>query len=378
MVISALPGLNTPNRATQKASPSKPSSKTGGRGSDGLNGIYWVGADGNIYTRGNDGQVKNYGKGIGIAQNGFDAANGSSELFRKVDSPDGGPSGESPAGNSGAGAPSGRGGGGGSGISYPDMSGAIKILRENIAGLDPIYGANVENANKAYQTSNNERISRFNSSKAQSDQSNISNDQTVLGSRNAIEKSTRQSADSIQSILGSLGMGGSTANKALSAIADKSNADTNTANYGYGQNKQSILQSWNDYVNQDANQQAQLTDKKNYDIAQAGISRATAKKDYLGQIATNEVNGGIGNGSSVLGDIAGLNTEIGNLSKINNTYTGTTPTYKAPEIGAILGPNQPAYSIATGAPTGTGTGLAPKIVKVNPQDSTNDKYGITA
>jgi len=267
---------------------------------------------------------------------------------------------------------------GGGGTAYPDLSGAISILRSNIAGLDPIYASSVENANKSYETSNNERLSRFATTKAQSDDSALSNDQTVLTARNSIGKNTRVSADSIASILGAIGMGGSTTNKALTTIADKSNDDGNVASYAYGKNKQSILQSWNDYVNQDENQQKQLVDKKNYDIAQAEIARATAKKDYLTQIATNEVNGGIGNGSSVLNEIAGLNTDIGNFSKVNTTYDGKTPVYKAPDVGTILGPNLPSYSVA---PTGAGNPLAPKIVKVNPQnDGTEDKtkYGITS
>lgn len=375
MAISPFPSLTIPSAATQKKTSTSAAKST--VGSDGLNGVYWVGSDGNIYAKDNAGKVTNFGKGLGVAQNGFDAAGGSSESFRKIDDPN--PGKASGGGGGGATAAAAPGGGGGGGISYPDLSGAIAILRSNIAGLDPIYNSSVANAESAYTTANNERISKFNSTKDQSDQSGISNDQTVLTSRNSIGKNTRASADSIASILGSLGMGGSTTNKALSTIADKSNDDSNTANYTYGKNKQSILQAWNDYVNQDANQQAQLTDQKNYGIAQAGIARATAKKDYLSQIATNEVNGGTGDGTDVLGDIAGLNTEIGNLSKVNNTYTGVTPTYKAPDIGTILGPNLPSYSVTPGTATNP---LAPKIVKVNPQSdddtTTKDKYGITS
>ena len=177
-------------------------------------------------------------------------------------------------------------------------------------------------------------------------------------------------------------MGGSTTNKALTTIADKSNDDSNTANYSYGKNKQGILQAWNDYVGQDENQKLQLNDQKTFNIAQAGIQRDTAKKDYLTQIASNEVNSGIGNGTGVLGEIAGLNRNIGELSNVKNTYTGATPVYKAPEIGSILGPNLPSYSVATGDGTGANP-LAPRIVKVNPQngdDPTNEKtkYGITS
>lgn len=320
------------------------------------------------------------GKGIGAGARGFDAQLGSSDSFRQISDPNPGKSGGGGGGVTTQ-APAGGGGGGG-GVSYPDLSGAIKILRENIAALDPIYAASVANAENAYQTANNERIGKFNTTKNQSDESNLNNDQTVLTSRNAIGKNLRGSSDNILSILGSLGMSGSTSNKALNAIAEKSNDDSNTANYSYGKNKQSILQAWNDYVNQDATQQLQLNDQKNYNIAQAGISRDTAKKDYLTQIATNEVNGGIGDGTSVLGEIAGLNKNIGELSNIKNTYTGVTPTYKAPDIGTILGPNLPSYSVAT-TDGQVENPLAPKIVKVNPQngdDPTKDKtkYGITA
>ena len=55
-------------------------------GSDGLYGVYWVGADGNVYTQGNDGRVASQGKAINAHNAGFDASL-SSGAYRRIDDP---------------------------------------------------------------------------------------------------------------------------------------------------------------------------------------------------------------------------------------------------------------------------------------------------
>lgn len=264
--------------------------------------------------------------------------------------------------------------GGGGGTVYPDLSGAIDLLRQNISALDPIYQADVANAIKSYDVSQNERKSNYDKSKVASDASGVSNDQTVLNSRNAINKNARMSSEDILSILGALGMNGSTTTKALGTVADKSNENMNSTNYDYGKNKQSILQSWNDFVNADANQGKQIEDTKNYAVAQAGITRDTGKKNYLGQIASNKIAMGNFNTSDILGEMAGINSNIASLTNVPKAYTGVTPTYTAPAISTILGQNLAKFDVAAGD-----KGVkkaAPKLIKVNEQTPTGDKYGL--
>lgn len=263
--------------------------------------------------------------------------------------------------------------GGGSGVVYPDLSGAIAILEKNIAGLDPIYQAQVKKAIENYNIAENERKSAYAKAEGENKSGVLSNDQDVLMSRNAINKNARVASENILSILGALGMTGSTTKNALSSVADTSNTNLNEANYGYGKNKQSLLQSWNDYVNQDTNQQKQLADTKAYDIAQAGIERETSRKDLLGQIASNKINMGQFDTSDITNKIAAANTKIGELSNVPRTYTGETPKYTAPAISTLLGQNMARFDVKLDKAKGRAT---PKLVKVNEQTGTGDKYGL--
>jgi len=327
------------------------------------NGVFWIGADGKVYVKGSQGT-----NAAGTADKNT-ATYWGNKGFSQIADP-----------NTGASiTPAPVGDGSGGGVVYPDMQGAIDILRQNISSLDPLYQTEVAKAIQAYDTSNNERLSAFNTNKATSDSKGIANDSTVLNSRNAINKNARMSSADIMSILGAMGVNGTGVGDALSVIANKSNTDTNAANLVYGQNKQNLLQSWNDYVNQDANQQRQLTDVKSNSIAQAGMNRATAKKTNLQDIAANMSASGNFNTSGILGELAGVNKDYNNLAgSVVPTYTGVTPTYAAPSISSILGPNQTAFNV-TGGTTGTSGGVTPaKLVKVNPQSTApNDKYGIT-
>jgi hypothetical protein len=56
-------------------------------GSDGKYGVYWVGANKNVYVKGNDGKVVNQGKLIKDYGNGFDTDRFSSEAYRKIADP---------------------------------------------------------------------------------------------------------------------------------------------------------------------------------------------------------------------------------------------------------------------------------------------------
>jgi hypothetical protein len=256
--------------------------------------------------------------------------------------------------------------------SYPDLSSAIEFLRQNIAALDPLYQTKVARAIESYDIAMNERNTNFNKAKSASDESAISNDQSVLQSRNAIDKNARMSSEDIMSILGAIGMGGSTRNKALSTIADKSNSNMNEANYGYGKNKRSILQSWNDFMNEDSNQQKQIADTKNFDIAEAGIARDTSKKSILQQIASNKLEMGQGI-DDITGEMAGLDKNIADLSGVKKSYTGITPTYAAPSISEILGQNLSRFDVGVSK---AGKKSAPKLIKVNEQTGDGSKYGL--
>lgn len=262
--------------------------------------------------------------------------------------------------------------GSGGGVEYPDLSGAIALLMQNLGLYDPLYEKSVARADEDYKIAENERLANFNSAKQASDTSAIDNDSSVLQSRNAINKNARLSAEQVMSILGALGMGGSTRVKALSSIADKSNTNMNEANYGYGKNKQSILQSWNDFINKDKNQQKQIVDAREYAKAQAGIARDTGKKDILTQIAGNKIQMGQGTDNET-NQIAGLNQNITNLSGVPRTYTGETPTYSAPAISSLLGQNMARFDVSAGQ---NNKKSAPKLIKVNEQSGKDNKYGL--
>lgn len=337
--------MNRSYASTPQPEPTKPASSSNNNlvGPDGKLGVFWVGQDDNIWVRDNNGVIKNIGKNGTVDVSNYRQV----DDWNQLNPPE--PTNE-----------------------YPDLSGAIALLEENIKGLDPIYQAEVKRAIEDYNTANAERLSAFNKTKQASDETAVTNDQTVLNSRNAINKNARIASEDILSILGALGMTGSTTNKALGTIADRSNENMNSSNYEYGKNKQNILQSWNDYVAQDKNQQKQLADQREYNKAQAGIKKASSMKDYLTQIAANKINMGQGIGD-INSKVAEANRQIADLSGVKKTYTGVTPTYTAPAISQLLGQNMSRFDIKAANPNKPSK---PKLVKVNEQTGSGDKYGL--
>jgi len=324
-------------------------------------GVYWIGQDGNVWFKTSSG-TKNMGKPTNVHPYGFDSEMFSASATRIADP-------LAPNNTNSTNVQYTDGGG----IVYPDLSGAIAMLEQNIKELDPIYQAKIKKAIENYNIAEKERQAAYDSTKAASDASGVTNDQTVLQDRNAINKNARMAQEDILSILGALGMTGSTTQKAIGSIADKSNEGLNTSNYQYGKNKQNILQSWNDYVGQDANQRKQLVDAREYEKAQAGIEKASAEKDYLSQIASNKVNMGQFDTSDILARMAGAGKQIAELSNVPRTYTGEKATYKAPAISALLGQNMARFDVKTNkGPTRS----APKLIKVNEQTANGDKYGL--
>jgi len=327
-------------------------------GPDGKLGVWWLGQNGNIYTRDNKGVTTDMGTAKGKTE--ADMAQ-----WRQID--------DWNKADPNAKANADATGGGGGGIVYPDLTGAINILRENIKGLDPVYQAEVNNAIKNWEVSNNERISQYGKTKAASDASELSAGQDVLMSRNDINANARDASENLMSILGGLGMSGTATNRALGTVADTSNKNMNETNYSYGKNQQSILQNWNDYVNQDTGYQKQLEDIKQTGINQAGVNRATSTKDYLGQIASNKVGMGNFNTADELAGITAQNNILGNLAAVPKTYTGVTPTYTAPAVSTLLGQNMAKFDVKA---KDTANRTPAKLIKVNEQTGINDKYGI--
>lgn len=338
------------NNAAKK--PTTNSGTQSATGSDGLQGVYWSGSDGNIYTKNNAGQVSNMGKALKTYGTGFDSATQSSQAYRQIADPNAVAAPVTTRAVSSGGRSSG---------SSTDFSGINNILRNNMSLLDNIYNSSAQRAGADYNTSINERNSALNAAKQANEQQAITNDQSLLSSTNSTKKSVRNAIDSVLSALGALGMNGSTRTQAMGKIADTGNTALGTATQDWGKNKQSLAQSWGDYSNQDANARKQIADARAYAEAQAAINRDNAKKDILSQIAANLSNMGQGTGD-VLSEISGLNNNISSASNaVVPTYNGVTPVYTAPSISDIIGSNLNKFAVSN---KGDSANTA-RIIKLN-------------
>ena len=353
-----------PTKTTLPASALKPNTTTNSNTLDNNTprseqvGSYWVGGDNNVYTYdAATGDVISRGALIKDFGTGFDTNQISSDSYTKTDVP----SWWTDPSSSTTGAT-------GGGSQYPDYSAANSILRSNVGSLSDIYNSDIAKAAEAAKIAENERLSAYNAAQKSSQESGISNDETVLNARNAIGKNVRTSNDRVMSILGALGINGSARNAAMNTIANTGNKSLNESNYTYGKNKRNILQSWNDYMNSSENQKKQISDTEAYNKAQAAITRDTNKKSLLSQIVSNLIEMGQGgNTNSILDEINAANANISSASNVKKSYTGETPVYNAPSIGNILGNALPASFGVSSAVKGSGIAksLAPRIVRVN-------------
>lgn len=240
-------------------------------------GVYWIGADNNIYTKqaGQNG-VKNVGP-LGVTNpNNFAGLQEIADPNAPVQSTT---------------YTNGSGGGSGSGSSgNPDLSSfdqSIDATNAQINNLTPTLNNEIAGANDAYQTTVNSLLQ----GKANADKTyNLDKTNDAQGyntNKNAIRTSTGQTINGIDTLLGSHGGGGQAAGDYAALLAGKAGTQQLTdAGTTFGKNEQGLDTNYNTYLTGYNTNLKNAELQKESDINKAKAAIDTSKANLLQTLAT--------------------------------------------------------------------------------------------
>lgn len=196
--------------------------------------VYWVGADGNVYVKGNAG-VQNAGKALKTSDNGFDAANSSGQATRIADPNP--PRQSTPAPSN----PNNTGGGTSATPAKPDKSNDIALNNAGLSSVDAQTAAGLSAIEKAlgglvgtYDTEANRNEQNY-VGQSTTNQGNLqTNKQTAL-------VNAAQGRQGLFGTLSSLGaLNGSGIDLANQAVQKGANDDLAGASENYSTNQQGL------------------------------------------------------------------------------------------------------------------------------------------
>ncbi|HWT40065.1 MAG TPA: hypothetical protein VN081_02235 [Dongiaceae bacterium] len=294
------------------------------KGSDGLYGVYWVGQDGNVYAKGNNGQTVSTG-------NDPSAVNG---LFRQIADP------AAPTGNGSV-----ISGGGSVGPSAAVTNGILA----QIAGLD----SGLTQAKNNNQTSFQSLLDNYNADATaqgqKKDSSLNSNDLSYLASQQqALVNSAKLRQSLLSTLIGMGALNGSGVGQANSTIGGALQTDLTGADNNYKTNANQVLSAWDTYQQQnEARKKAAEQTLHNANTA-ADNSYYSNKQDYLKTLAGLYPSGS-SQGAEFLRQALALGPNIQATSNVPQyDFTPiTNASYQAPELAQYLSGTK---SLSVGAP----------------------------
>jgi len=268
-VTDPLAGLYIGNgSSTQKktTTPTISNKSTSTVGSDGLNGVYWLGSNGNIYTKDNAGAVVDRGKSLATYDTGFDTESISSGSYRKIDDPNPGNGGSLNTTDVSV---------GGTGSSYTDTSAARGATQKSIDSLDTILKNNLGSISGNYKSILDKYATEDAAAKASYDTQVSTNESNRTSMMQQALLAAAQGGRGLMSTLAALGaLGGTGRDLANRAVAASANADIGEGDRTFKTNAEDLMTSWS------KTQQDQEDRKAEAEAARAN-EEAAARKENL-------------------------------------------------------------------------------------------------
>lgn len=287
-------------------------------GSDGRAGVYWRGADGNIYTKNNAGIVANAGGGVGVLKSGDQVFNGLT--YREIDGGYTGAPVETPTNNRVV---------SGGGSSFTDTSAARNATQASIDSLDEILrnnladiGSRFSNIEKQYGEEETLNQTRFNDQTSANENNRTSTVQQAL-------LSAAQGGRGLMASLAALGaLGGDGSRLANRAISQEANRDIGDGNRVFDANATQLNNAWADTQADQKRRRQEAADAKVNEERAATTKIAEQKQSLFERMANLFTTAG-DNGSAAryLGMVGEQAPVIA-----RNSATQVTP-YSARNIG---------------------------------------------
>lgn len=201
------------------------------------------------------------------------------------------------------------------------------------------------NINRRYGVNLNELNSAKKSAENSFDTSQTQNQQNYRSDKNSIADSAASGLRGLMRTIGAAGAGGSSDAlfNAPQAVADVASEQRSDAGGTFAQNEQSLDTNWNNFLNEDKNSRAKLTDWRTEQLDSTKAQTEATKQDLLtkladlmGQKAAAAGGDYAGAAQPYLDQANSLAGKIDNLGKIDPTYTGKTPVYESPTLGSYM------------------------------------------
>jgi len=215
----------------------------------------------------------------------------------------------------------------------------IGQLEHGLGRIDNQLGVRLGNINNQYTTKKNELKSSWNRAEGQFNDQTRQNQQQRRTNINNINDRSAVGLRGLLRSLGSMGAVGSDMQLAGRAVQNQANQQRTGAGQTYAQNQNQIDTTWGQFKNDYADEDKKLNDWKANEDNAARQSSQTTRQNLLTQLAQMKSQKAAAQGANGanaaradLGRANALSSEIDNLGRQQNTYSGNKVQYNAKDL----------------------------------------------
>lgn len=215
----------------------------------------------------------------------------------------------------------------------------IGQLEHGLGRIDNQLGVRLGNINNQYNTKKNELKSSWNRAEGQFNDQTRQNQQQRRTNINNINDRSAVGLRGLLRSLGSMGAVGSDMQLAGRAVQNQANQQRTGAGQTYAQNQKQIDTTWGQFKNDYADEDKKLNDWKANEDNAARQSSQTTRQNLLTQLAQMKSQKAAAQGANGanaaradLGRANALSSEIDNLGRQQNTYSGNKVQYNAKDL----------------------------------------------
>lgn len=301
-------------------------------------GIYWVGADNNIYAKapgGNNAAVTNFGKALNVGNNGFDAQYGSG-VFNRVNDPNApaqsNTSGTTDSASYGSGNPTSSAAAVAAPV-YPDKSNDISLQNAGLGAVGDTEKSGIKSIEDAWGKISGQYDDDLNTANTEYGGQSTENTKNLQVNKQAALETGVQGRQGLFGTLASLGaLNGTGIERANQAVERGTNEDLTTAGNTYATNQSSLDSGINAYRQQEKRLRDTAENAKNNNEEQVHNDAAKSRQAYLTNLANDyQDEGNTASAKDYSAQAAALFPSIAstNVPTINLGYSGgayTAPT----------------------------------------------------
>lgn len=317
------------------------------------NGVYWVGADGNVYVKGSQGT-----NAAGKADANT-ASYWGSRGFNGIADPNPPQTNNTAPAQNGSGAAS----------NYQNKAADIAVQEGGLGSVQATQDAGTAAVNKALSTITGQYEGDLGTAKTEYGADSNSNQTDLQSNKQTSLENAVQGRQGLYSTLASLGaLNGTGLELANNAVQKGANTDLTTAADTYATNQRGLDTGYNTYTTNEQRLEQKAKDAAANDIQQVQHDALASKQTYLKNLADDyTAEGNTGQAKTYADQVAALFPQLAstNVPTIDLGYTGAA--YTAPTLSQYVG--QANNTTVQTTPSKGGTLAIPGLVAVNKKNT---------